>query len=337
MPGAPTSAVRRVQGPPRIRPDRSGAPIRASRRPPSPRSRKPGRRHRERERDQSITGGADRVYVPYPRNARSRRTIPSLLDSLRCMLSRASWRRERPLVACRCPPERLPQNRGKKQSGLRCFKNECGGVSPPDLQLREDHAARCGSDRSWLHGQDHASQPALWPRPRPLQGGARRRRADHGRLHPGSAAVSGSRGEFAASRSSPSSTSARPAAGRRSRRGRSESRRADCRSGRRHAADLAGHARKQRRCTDLWPRRDCDRGGAAARRSFGHHRASDQARRRAPRRTNEFPVLKGTIRNASGHLGQFELAIDDYALPSPPRAQNSCSALRATAPLRPAT
>ena len=35
-----------------------------------------------------------------------------------------------------------------------------------------------------------------------------------------------------------------------------------------------------------------------------------------PRRTNEFPVLKGTIRNARGHLGQFELAIDDYALPS---------------------
>ena len=36
-----------------------------------------------------------------------------------------------------------------------------------------------------------------------------------------------------------------------------------------------------------------------------------------PRRTNEFPVLKGTIRNARGHLGQFELAIDDYAQPSP--------------------
>lgn len=36
-----------------------------------------------------------------------------------------------------------------------------------------------------------------------------------------------------------------------------------------------------------------------------------------PRRTNEFPVLKGTIRNARGHLGQFELAIDDYALPMP--------------------
>ena len=28
-------------------------------------------------------------------------------------------------------------------------------------------------------------------------------------------------------------------------------------------------------------------------------------------------MLKGTIRNARGHLGQFELAIDDYALPSP--------------------
>src|SRR5258707_3358070 len=36
-----------------------------------------------------------------------------------------------------------------------------------------------------------------------------------------------------------------------------------------------------------------------------------------PRRTNEFPVLKGTIRNARGHLGRFELAIDDYALPLP--------------------
>lgn len=36
-----------------------------------------------------------------------------------------------------------------------------------------------------------------------------------------------------------------------------------------------------------------------------------------PRRTNEFPVLKGTISNARGYLGKFELAIDDYALPSP--------------------
>src|SRR5437667_11713477 len=36
-----------------------------------------------------------------------------------------------------------------------------------------------------------------------------------------------------------------------------------------------------------------------------------------PRRTNEFPVLKGTVRNARGHRGAFELAIDDYALPLP--------------------
>src|SRR4051794_6457051 len=36
-----------------------------------------------------------------------------------------------------------------------------------------------------------------------------------------------------------------------------------------------------------------------------------------PRRSNEFPVLKGTIRNARGHLGAFELFIDDYALPLP--------------------
>lgn len=37
----------------------------------------------------------------------------------------------------------------------------------------------------------------------------------------------------------------------------------------------------------------------------------------APPRAVEFPVLKGTIRNARGHLGAFELGIDDYALPSP--------------------
>ncbi|MBR1121121.1 4Fe-4S binding protein [Bradyrhizobium lablabi] len=36
-----------------------------------------------------------------------------------------------------------------------------------------------------------------------------------------------------------------------------------------------------------------------------------------PRRTNEFPVLKGTVRNAKGYLGAFELSIDDYALPLP--------------------
>jgi ferredoxin len=35
-----------------------------------------------------------------------------------------------------------------------------------------------------------------------------------------------------------------------------------------------------------------------------------------PRRT-EFPVLRGTIRSAKGHLGAFELSIDDLAQPSP--------------------
>lgn len=36
-----------------------------------------------------------------------------------------------------------------------------------------------------------------------------------------------------------------------------------------------------------------------------------------PPRSSEFPVLKGTVRNARGHLGQFELTIDDYAAPAP--------------------
>jgi ferredoxin len=37
----------------------------------------------------------------------------------------------------------------------------------------------------------------------------------------------------------------------------------------------------------------------------------------APRSVNEFPVAKGTIRAASGHLGAFEIVVDDFALPLP--------------------
>ena len=36
-----------------------------------------------------------------------------------------------------------------------------------------------------------------------------------------------------------------------------------------------------------------------------------------PPATTSFPVVKGTIRNAKGHLGAFELTIDDYAPPRP--------------------
>jgi ferredoxin len=36
-----------------------------------------------------------------------------------------------------------------------------------------------------------------------------------------------------------------------------------------------------------------------------------------PRRVTDFPVVKGRIRLAKGHLGAFELTIDDYAQPSP--------------------
>ena len=37
----------------------------------------------------------------------------------------------------------------------------------------------------------------------------------------------------------------------------------------------------------------------------------------APKRVTDFPVVKGIIRLAKGHLGAFELTIDDYAQPSP--------------------
>jgi ferredoxin len=37
----------------------------------------------------------------------------------------------------------------------------------------------------------------------------------------------------------------------------------------------------------------------------------------APRRVTEFPVVKGVIRAAKGHLGAFEVTVDDYAAPAP--------------------
>jgi ferredoxin len=36
-----------------------------------------------------------------------------------------------------------------------------------------------------------------------------------------------------------------------------------------------------------------------------------------PHRIWDFPVMRGTIRNASGHLGAFELIVDDFAAPAP--------------------
>src|SRR5262249_54412081 len=37
----------------------------------------------------------------------------------------------------------------------------------------------------------------------------------------------------------------------------------------------------------------------------------------APPRTTEFPVVRGTVRSATGQLGGFHVVVDDYALPSP--------------------
>jgi ferredoxin len=36
-----------------------------------------------------------------------------------------------------------------------------------------------------------------------------------------------------------------------------------------------------------------------------------------PHYSNEFPIRKGSVRNGRGHLGQFELTIDDYAFSAP--------------------
>ena len=36
-----------------------------------------------------------------------------------------------------------------------------------------------------------------------------------------------------------------------------------------------------------------------------------------PPRVTAFPVVKGTIKSAKGHLGAFEIVVDDYAAPAP--------------------
>jgi ferredoxin len=36
-----------------------------------------------------------------------------------------------------------------------------------------------------------------------------------------------------------------------------------------------------------------------------------------PPKTTDFPIVKGTIRSAKGHLGAFEIVVDDYAAPDP--------------------
>jgi ferredoxin len=37
----------------------------------------------------------------------------------------------------------------------------------------------------------------------------------------------------------------------------------------------------------------------------------------SPRRVNDFPVVKGSIRSAKGHLGTFEIVVDDFAVAAP--------------------
>ena len=112
---------------------------------------------------------------------------------------------------------------------------------------------------------------------------------------------------------------------------------ADCRGGRRHAADFAGDAGEQRRRTDLWPRRGRHRGGAASRRSPRHHRAADQARRRdpAPNATNSrfSRARSATPADISGVRACDRRLCAAVRLP---RARSSCSDLRAMARPRPA-
>jgi hypothetical protein len=172
-----------------------------------------------------------------------------------------------------------------------------------DLQLREDHAARRGSDRPWLHGGiTQANQLCGLDLDRFK--GARRRRADHRCLYQESAAVSGSRGvrrkpaTFVNIRETGGWSKDAAAAGPK-------------------AAALIAAAQEDMPPISLVT---LESGGVAL--IYGRDEVAIEAAQRLadrlditvllskpgdviPRRTNEFPVLKGTIHSARGHLGEF--------------------------------
>ena len=186
----------------------------------------------------------------------------------------------------------------------------------PDLLVRRHDAARrrCAVRRGCRGAEVVDRAPALPRRARTLPRGGGERRAAHRRLHPGSAAVLRGRRRRAA-RDIASPISARPPAGRRM---------------------PTRPARRWRRCSPPPPSR-CPRSPFVSLDQRGRHpdlRPRRAARSRpatllkdhldvtvlitppadvTPPRVTDFPVVKGTIRSAKGHLGAFELTVDDYA------------------------
>ena len=88
-------------------------------------------------------------------------------------------------------------------------------------------------------------------------------------------------------------------------------------AGRRRRADARGavrHASTARAWSLIYGRDEAAiEAGELAQGSPRRHRADHQAARLAPPRVTEFPVVKGTIKSAKGHLGAFEIVVDDYA------------------------
>ena len=108
-------------------------------------------------------------------------------------------------------------------------------------------------------------------------------------------------------RRSPSPTSARPPAGRRTRArpGRRSPRCSRSRPSR--AAGAVREPRQRGRDPDLRPRRARDRGRRLLKDKLDVTVMLTPPAEIAPPRVTEFPVVKGTIRSAKGYLGAFEL------------------------------
>jgi len=108
------------------------------------------------------------------------------------------------------------------------------------------------------------------------------------------------------------------------RRVRSESRALIAAAGRRDAADFAGDAREHRRRADLWPRRVAVEAAQRLADRLDITVLLTKPGDVTPRRTNEFPVLKGTISHARGYLGRLSLRSTTTRCHHRPRAPSSC-------------
>ena len=153
-------------------------------------------------------------------------------------------------------------------------------------------------------------------RARKIPRGGAERRAAHRRLHPGGAAVFRRRPKAPTSLTS---TSARPPAGRQDAKAAGPKMAALIAAAAEPAPEIPFVSFESEGVILIYGRDEqAIEAAQPAQGSSRRHRADQAARRVAPPRVDRISRwCKGTIRSAKGHLGAFELMVDDYAQPAP--------------------